>query len=246
MPRSFMRSFSEKPAFLTNRLSISLFTFFTILLLLNVGSFCQSGKTPVKTKPKVPAAIPLPPAEISETEWNELVKSFAAEDWDQTVLLSSSFLKKFKTDNEKRELAQIRYFYLFSLAGKVSQSKMTFDQLKTLSVSLIGQKFLMPGRKVLADCKKALNYICAMKQYYRTWRVTATNREFTAIHAFEYIQLPEKVDTALYPDKEVVLGGKLLKIEFNPKQEVSWIMRLYFTALISDSREHDDGKVLDK
>jgi len=239
---------SKQITFLTNRRTFSLYTIFTfsLLFLLNVGVFSQSRKLPAKVPAKVPAATPLPPAEISEPEWNELVKSFAVEDWDQTVLLSSSVLGKFKTDNEKRELAQIRYFYLFALAGKVSRSRMTFDQLKTLSSSLIGQEFLMPGRKVLADCKNALNYICAMKQYYRTWRVTATNRDFTSIHAFEYIQLPEKVDTALYPDKEVVLGGKLMKIEFNPKQEISWIMRLYFTALVSNPRGRDDGKVLDK
>ena len=72
-----------------------------------------------------------------------------------------------------------------------------------------------------------------MKEYYRTWRVTATNKAFTTIHSFEYVQLPEKVDTAMNAQKDVVLDGKLTKIEFNPKKETTWIMRLYFTALIS-------------
>lgn len=208
------------------------------VLLMTVGSFSQTRKTPVKFPPKVPAATPQPAAEIPETEWNEIVKSFEAEDWNKTVLLSSAVLKKFKTDNEATQLSQIRYFYLFSLAGKVSQGKMSFDELKTLSESdeLIGQEFVMPRRKVLADCQKALNYICGMKDYYRTWRVTATNKTFTAIHSFEYVQLPEKIDLGLNAEKEVVLSGKLTKIEFNPKKTTDWIMRLYFTAIIPNPR----------
>jgi hypothetical protein len=213
-----------------------LFLIIICVLLMTLGSFSQAKKTPVKFPPKVPVANPQPSAEIPETEWNEIVKSFEAEDWNKTVLLSSVVLKKITADNEAKQLAQIRYFYLFALAGKVSQNRMTFDELKTLSDGLLGKEFVMPRRKILADCQKALNYICGMKDYYRTWRVTATNKAFTAIHSFEYVQLPEKVDIELNAEKEVVMGGKLLKIEFNPKKTTDWIMRLYFTAVIPNPR----------
>jgi hypothetical protein len=208
--------------------------------MMTVASLSQTRKPPLKPSPKIPAVVPIaapsPAAGIPESEWVEIAKSFDAEDWNQTVSLSTAALNKYKTDNKEKQLAQLRYFYLFALAGKVSKGQMTFEQLKTLSEPLIGQTFSMPSRKVLADCKNALNYICAMKEYYRTWRVTATNKSFTTIHSFEYIQLPEKVDTVLNADKNVALDGKLIKIEFNPKKQTTWIMRLYFTALITAPR----------
>lgn len=115
---------------------------------------------------------------------------------------------------------------------------MTFDELKTISETLIGQAFLMPSRKVLADCKKALNFICPVKGFSQTWRVTATNRAFTSIYSFEYVYLPAKFEVTANNGKEIKLGGKLKKIEFNPKKDATWIMRLYFEqgiALITAS-----------
>ncbi len=198
------------------------------VLLLAFGSEAQTRKTPLNASPKPPVSMAPEITEIPENEWAQIVKSLAAEDWNQTSWLASLGLKKLKNENEKQQLARLRYFYLYSLAGKVSQAKLTFTELEKISEALLGQDFLMPSRKILADCKQALNYICAVKGYSKTWRVTATNQAFTSIYSFEYVQLPEKFEIGANSGKEVVLGGKLKKIEFNPKKDVSWIMRLYF------------------
>lgn len=75
------------------------------LLLMAIGSFPQTGKTPVKTSPisTIPPAVPI--TEIPENEWNEIVKSFETEDWNKTSLLASLSLKKITIENEQKQLA---------------------------------------------------------------------------------------------------------------------------------------------
>ncbi len=193
-------------------------------LLTTVGSFSQTPKTPIKPLPNQLAKS----SEISEKDWNEMIKNLEAEDWSKASLFISQSIAKLKIENNKKQLARLRYFYLYSLAGKVSQAKMTFAELEKISDNFSGQDFLMPPRSILADCNKALNYICAVKNYSKTLRFTASNKAFDAIHSFEYVQLLERFELEKHDRKFVVLGGKLKKVEFNPKKETSWIMRLYF------------------
>ncbi|HRH42870.1 MAG TPA: hypothetical protein PKY82_14675 [Pyrinomonadaceae bacterium] len=204
---------------------------FTIIfiLLATGGSFSQTRKTPAKAAAKSSSTTDTKnPIEIPEKDWNQILKTLEDENWSLAVTIISQSLTKLKIENDKKQLSRLHYFYLYALSGKVSQGKMTFDELEKVSDSFIGKDFLMPPRKVLADCKKALNYICSLKDYSQTLRFTASNKAFDSIHSFEYVMLPEKFDVEKFNGIEIVLGGKLKKAEFNPKKESSWIMRLYF------------------
>lgn len=205
--------------------------FFTVIfiLLATIGSFSQTRKTPAKIPAKtLPPTTNQASVEIPEKDWNQILKTLEDENWMLATSLISQSLTKVKIENDKKQLARLHYFYLYALSGKVSQGKMTFDELEKVSDSFIGKDFLMPPRKVLADCKKALNYICSLKDYSHTLRFTASNKAFNSIHSFEYVMLPETFDMVKFDGIEIVLGGKLKKAEFNPKKESSWIMRLYF------------------
>jgi hypothetical protein len=200
------------------------------LLLTGVTSFSQTTKTPVKPAPKQSVIIPVAAvSEISNAEWNELTKALEAENWDKSTLLSSLALQKLKIDNEKKQLASLRYFYLYSLAGKVQQNKTTFAEFEKISQAFIGKEFLMPSRQVLSDCTGKMNYICPVKNDSMSLRVTATDKVSPSISIifFEYYQLNESFDLAVNHEKKVFLGGKLARIESSLKNNMR-IIRLFF------------------
>lgn len=194
------------------------------ILLTGVTSFSQTKKTPVKTS----AIIPIKESsEISEIEWNEIAKTLEAENWSKSALLSSIALKKLKTENDKKQLASLRYFYLYSLAGKVQTKTATFAEFDKISQAFIGKEFLMPSRQILTDCTEKVNYICAVKNDVLSLRVTATNKTATSILFFEYLQLDAPFDFSANNEKKAFLGGKLLKIESDLKNNMR-IIRLFF------------------
>lgn len=202
------------------------------LLLTGVTSFSQTKKTPVKTTPKQSAIAPIVEvSEISTVEWNEITKALEVENWDKSILLSAAALKKLKNDNDKKQLASLRYFYLYSLAGKVQQGKTTYAEFEKISQAFIGKDFLMPSRRVSADCTGKVNYICEVSNDVMTVRVTATNKAANTIHFFEYVQLNEFFDVLFNNRKKVFLGGKLEKIESELNGNIR-VIRLFF----------DDGK----
>src|SRR5689334_11373090 len=95
------------------------FIFSTIFLFLSVLiCFAQKTRPPIKpAKSEVVQAVAI--KEISNTEWKNLADALTAENWNKSALLAAQYLQKIKVDNEKKQLAQLRYFYLYSLAGEI-------------------------------------------------------------------------------------------------------------------------------
>ena len=185
------------------------------------------GKT---VQPQTPPSV----NKISDAEWNEIVKVLKAEDWDKTLILVSDSLKKLKTDNENKQLARLRYFHLYALAGKVTENKLIYAELEKVADTYIGQDFLMPSREIAVNCTKKLNYICPVSDNEKVLRVTAINKAAIAILSFEYVHLSNKFDVTANNGKQVFLGGKLKTIQFNPNKSQDWIMRLYFEDGVAD------------
>jgi hypothetical protein len=201
------------------------------VLLTALGSFSQTRKALVKSSvsktTSQTTSIPTV-SEIPQTEWGSIVKSLQIEDWDKTSLLTGDALKKLKFENDKKQLARLNYFYLFSLAGKVAQGKMTASELENIAQTFVGKDFIMLDRNVLATCQNVLNYVCPVKEDKNALRVTATNKEFTAIHSFEYVKLLQAFNFAENNLKNVFVGGTLQKVEINQELDKVWIMRLSF------------------
>lgn len=226
IPRNYVSEcsnyFMKKPIFLI-----------LLLCLTALPSFAQKRKTPVKAAPTIRApqktSVALSPAaEISNAEWNRIIAALDKEDWAQAANLSSLALGKLKSDNDKKQLARLRYFYVYSLAGKVATGKMTYSELEKTVGGFVGKDFLMPSRMILASCSKNLNYICPVKTDENAVRVTATNKTGTAIHSFERVEMAEKIDLEKFSGRQAFVGGTLKTIEFNPEKSDTWIMRLVF------------------
>lgn len=224
--------------------SFKYFIFGAILFCLAASAaFGQKKPVPTtaKTAPKKPvtvaktsrAAVPKTSAnpalkEISAAEWNSLVAALEGEEWTRASSLASAAIAKLKLDNDKKQLARLRYFYLYALAGKAASGKMTYSELEKIVDGFIGQEFLMPSREFLSDCSQKVNYICPVKADDTTLRVTATNKSGTEIHSFEYVKLNEKIDFAAHAGKSAFLGGVLREAEIKPYKKNISIMRLIF------------------
>jgi hypothetical protein len=213
------------------------FILFTILLCFSVSiSTAQKPKTaatPINPKLIQPTTV----TEISGAEWTILIDALQAENWKTAALVASQYLEKLKTDNDKKQLAQLRYFYLYALAGKIlaaSTSKIPVEksslwrELDTAVGNFIGKEFILPPRQFLPECKAVLNYICAVKDNDRLLRVTATNKEGVMIHSFDYVTFDEKISWGELIENQAFLGGKLKRAEFNQDMSKPWVMRLIF------------------
>ena len=202
--------------------------FFIVLFSLAVSlTFGQKSQTTVNPAPKK-IVQPANASEISEAEWLKMADAMYLENWEKSSALAAQNLQKLKIDNSKKQLAQLRYVYLYSLAGKVSEGKMTFAEFEKIASSFVGQEFLLVSRQLLADCNTKVNYICAVKSNDRLLRVTATNRTGTTIHFFEYVMLDEKFDVRANTEKLAFLGGNLKKIESNLYKTNIKVLRLIF------------------
>lgn len=204
-----------------------LFLLTLLFCLATTAGFGQKRKTVSKAPAKKQVAATLT-TEIPEPEWNTVVSALKREDWTQAALLSSLAISRLKADNDKRQLAQLRYFYIFSLAGDAARGRVPYAELERVIKGYVGKEFLMPPRQFLADCKSNVNYICPVAGDDKALRVTATNRESSAIHSFEYIQMNEKIDVAENNGKQAFLGGTLLTAEVNLYKSNLRIMRLTF------------------
>lgn len=183
----------------------------------SVNKVVSTKETPIKTV-----------TELSQSEWSEMSQLLEAEDWEKLSAVSALNLKKLVEENDKKQLAQLNYIYLFSLAGKVAQGKMTVNELKNITQTMIGKDFIMFNRNILDDCTNSLNYVCPDKTDKSSIRVSATNKEFNLIHSFEYVKLLQEFDFAKNKQKSVYVSGKLAKVEVNEKPDKAWIMRLFF------------------
>lgn len=201
-----------------------LFLFFAVFSVSAQPRRVPIKSTPIKAVPKLPAAFA---TEIPTKDWETITSALDKEDWTQAAALSSQALSRLKIDNDRKQLAQLRYFYIYAVAGKVAGGKTTFAELEKIANGFVGQEFMMPNRAILADCKDKVNYICAAKDSDQIVRVTATDTA-AAIHSFEYVKLSEKFDAPGNNGKSASLTGTLEKVETHSGKLNMKIIRLIF------------------
>lgn len=208
---------------------------FPLLFLIVLPVFAQKRRIPVKAAPKkqivVPATTAAAPVvtEIPAKDWDAITDALDKENWALGATLSAIALDKLKSDNEKQQLAQLRYFYVYATEGKVAEGKTSYAEFEKIIENFIGREFVMPKRTILADCTGRVNYICAEKDDDQVLRVTAADKSAT-IHSFEYVKLSEKFDTKFNDGKSASLAAILESAEpFTGKSNMK-IVRLTFAA----------------
>jgi hypothetical protein len=208
----------------------------TLFCLSTIAAFPQKSKTPVKSNAsKQTPAQPL--KVIPDADWRVLIDAVEAESWEKSATLAARYLTKIKIENDKKQLARLRYILLYAMAGKIVSASFAGKkpeenkarvELKNAADGFLEKEFFMPSREISGDCEGKLNFICGSKQQKNVLRVTATNRAGTAIYSFDYIRLKENFRLTENIGKHAVIGGVMKKIEFNPNESNVWIMRLFF------------------
>ena len=210
---------------------------FVLLVILTAAAIGVAQKPP-----KTAAIKPLPvqtsgTAELSEAEWKVLTDALQTEDWTKSATLAAQYLQKLKSDNDKKQIAQLRYLRLYALAGKIAavsganvpaDTDALWKELDDAASDYNDREFVLPPRRYLSDCAKVANYICRVADHERALRVTATNREGTAIHSFDYVVFDDRAALDNLPESELFLGGTLKRIEYNQDSTKPWVMRLIF------------------
>ena len=207
-----------------------------LFCLSTIVCFSQKSKTSVASNAAKPMQAQ-PIKEIPDADWGNLINAVQSENWGKSALLASGYLTKIRNENNKKQIARLRYILLYALAGKIVEASFankkpeeakTRIELEKAANGFLEKEFFMPSREVSEDCQSKLNYVCRSKQQENVLRVTATNKTGTAIYSFEYVRLKENFSLLKNVGKQVILNGILNKIEFNPNKSNVWIMRLFF------------------
>lgn len=204
-----------------------------LLNLFGAYGFAQEAKVPLKT-PAPPMQTPKV-SELAAAEWKTLTDALQTENWTKAAALAADYLQKLKTDNDKKQIAQLRYIRLYALSGKIlvaanipAETDALWRELDDAASEFSGREFVLPPRRYLRQCRKVANYICPVADNERALRVTATNKTGTAIHSFDYVVFDDKNSLTDLSESELFLGGNLKKVEYNQDSTKPWVMRLIF------------------
>lgn len=171
-------------------------------------------------------AAPIAFAEVTEAQWKEMLSAVGKEDWKPAFALSSKFMTEMKPDDER--MPRLRYIYLFTAAGKVSEGQMSFEELTKLTKPLVGQSIVLPYRTCTRKAEGKLNFITQSEEKDHLF-IAATNQSGTTVHDFEYITLKEKTDIATHDEQQAAISGTIKSIAPNPNKSAAIVMRLYIT-----------------
>jgi hypothetical protein len=168
--------------------------------------------------------------QITDKQWQDLFSALGNEDWNTAFGLSDKYLKLLKDNDEANSIANLRYMYLFSAAGRVSERKMSYDELEQIVKSFVGKKIVSPFRTIAAKCEgREFNFICPSDNAKNKIVTVATNKAATSIYAFEYTQLKEDFDFDKYKGKFAAVSGVVKSIVPNPNKSTLVILRIYIS-----------------
>ncbi len=216
--------------------NLSLVVVFTFIFAAGISA--QTEKLVLKENvPNVPA-VSSAENDIPAEDWNKLESALQLEDWNKTIALAEEYQLKLSAETKDLKKARLRYIYLYALAGKVIAYSFSGDReqedaarkrLEVAAKSYVGREFVFPVRKILADCKGAVNYVCDSMENPGFLRISATNPNGTSIHFSEYIELRGvKLDVRKHNESDVVLGGILKGVRLNPNKSNTLVMTLQF------------------
>lgn len=177
-----------------------------------------------------------PVSEISAKDWGLLAGALSREDWSASIKLSSEYIRRLGTDNEKKQLAQLRYLHLFSLAGQLNSFivgknapaiEPARQRLDEAATRFYLREIVMPPRASAPVCTGKVNFICPVRENTKALRVSATNKDGDAILSFDYVLFEDAVKFYDFEGKKAFLGGVLDRAEFNPDPSKPWVMRLF-------------------
>jgi hypothetical protein len=212
---------------------------FIVILICISAMFAGAQTTPRVPSKVAPRNVPFKNiTEISSDDWLVLAAALEKEDWKQSATLAAGHLLTLKAENDKKQLAQLRYIYLFSLAGQILvynaqgnavESEKTWLEVDRAMAMFINKEVMMPPRPFTTDCTRKLNVVCQVKETPNAYRTTATNKEGNGIHSFDYVQLDQPLDLKEFNNKEVFMGGILRRAEYNEDKSKPWVLRLFFS-----------------
>lgn len=165
-------------------------------------------------------------AESTDEQWKGLLSAVNEEDWKSGYKLSVDLLKDLQENDDR--LPRLRYMYLYTAAGKVSQGKMTFEELETAVKPMVGKYVVFPYRPLTIDSHGSpLNFISGDKSDKKKLFTVATNQDGTTVHAFEYITLKNDFELEEHDGEPASVSGTIEKIEPNPNKSQAIVLRVY-------------------
>jgi hypothetical protein len=200
-----------------------------LFLILSCSAAAAQGRKVPPTKRPAPSPV-VSPVEVPGDKWFVIKSALEDEAWDRALSLITPAIAGLTVENEKKQLAQLRYFHIYALAGKSFATGQPRAELELALNSYQEKQFMMPARMILSDCRNSVNMICLAKNSSSILRVTATNKSGSAIHSFEYVEISNPFNTQANHGRQAFLSGYLKKFEINRERNKPWVIRLFFNG----------------
>ncbi len=162
---------------------------------------------------------------VTKEDCIQLNTALSSENWKHVFKESTKLLKQAENDSSDYR-AIVLYMNLMSAAGMVTIGEMTFKELEKNVMKYQGQKIITSSRPVTMENGKfgATKLFAAEKSYEAFTSVT--NSKKVNILSFEKFIIKDKINIYEYQQTNVHCGGILEKIETNPSQSITWVLRL--------------------
>ncbi len=145
-----------------------------------------------------------------KVKYGELVQDLQKEDWVTAENLSASLLKYAEAnDSLITEKKVLRYIYIYSVAGSLSEGWISKDKALAKIEYLKGKEMMMPAHPFHANCY--INCMHLSDSAKNTFSTFVNNARGTTILSFEYVTIKDgiKETREQLEDKYIVLTGVL-------------------------------------
>ena len=165
--------------------------------------------------------------DIEREDMLPLFKFLSAKNWDSAFIKANEIIKNFPDDSSDFK-ALANYASILSAAGKVSNDRMTYKELREIIFPFLGKRLLMPVHPTTTDTLKIAYNTNMLKENPSGIKGSSmtVNADGQTILTFEDFEFSNSILIKEYDKKNTTCGGKLFKVEINRYQDKIWIMRM--------------------
>jgi hypothetical protein len=148
-----------------------------------------------------------------EKKYNELLENLSSENWSKSEKLSKVLLAYAETiDSMQTEKKVLRYIYIYSTAGLLSERKLSKEEALKKVISLKGKEMRMPSHPFNSKCY--VNCTHLVDEEPHTFFSGVNNSKGTQIFSFEYVKIKDRIKETKdqLEGKYINLSGELNEI----------------------------------
>ncbi len=182
--------------------------------------------------------------DLFENEISDVINALAMEDFSLALKKTEKCLSD-KNISETQKAA-LRYMHIYSVAGLVTEKKMTHDDLNKILTSYKGQYLITQNLEITKGISMPFNQLQVEKINGKKLEATCSNNAGVNIHCFINVNMKNALNLDKQLGKHGYICGKLKTFKTSENDVFSWICEIEldegFVKILEDEYEKIDEK----